>query len=227
MSYGLITRNADNQVVIDSDYRNLVLRSKQTAYISPYQQACGGVIRSVGRVTFSYSGAIAPLILLESGISAGIGNLVISGSTYTWTVCSNSAGNVTAYIFDMPPVVPATYGINVFDQSSNLVFSSDYKYLRVIDNFTVPYSVNPYSFPTVSRSYSGSRSLAVGISCPRCIEIIAPFAVTDFDGSSTTTNSITVAFNVGDMQCYISTIGKLQTYASGSTSVIVADVTGY
>lgn len=220
MSFGLVAKNNQNQVTVDADYRNLVLREKITQSFSPSPSSGGGFTINVDRKQFTITNAINPVCFIVSSINAGFTNIAISGTSYTWTISSNSSGTATAYIFDVPISASLTYGINVFDGSSNLVFSSDYKYMRVIDTFDLPNSGG-----NVTRSYTNSGVYAVGIGIPRTIIPIAPFNIVFTDGVVCNTNSISI--NYQTCQDNGNIVTGLGYVSSGTCRVLVADVTGY
>jgi len=56
MSYGLQAKNQNNDVVIDSDFRNFVFKQKQVLSFSPVSERYGGTIINIARQTVTYSG---------------------------------------------------------------------------------------------------------------------------------------------------------------------------
>jgi hypothetical protein len=224
MTYGLQTTNTGGNVVIDSTYRNLVLRQKTTFSITPTTQSSGVVSIDVGRQNVSFANASSPVICLNSDTPAGLSAISISGSTYTWTISANNQCTVTAYIFDVPVTTTSTYGLKVFDASSNLVFNSDYKYMKVVDFFNLDYNFSGTT-PTVTRSYS-SGTYAVCVGNPRTQSTALPFSFMNTDGISCTSTSITVtAFGVTDLPAYAAGMGNKS--GSGTTNGLTIDVTGY
>ena len=220
MSYGLTVYNQSNNVIIDSDYRNMVLRQKNTLTFTPTQQSYGNVIVNVDRKSFSLSNAVNPIIFIKSSIGVGLTNITNSGSTYTWTISSNTAGSCTVYIFDLIQSPQTTYGMQVFDASGSVVFNSDNQYMKVIDIFNVPWSSS--TWPSVSRSYS-SGNYAVSIGCPRTIALIG--GSLDTDSIICNSTSVSLSFSVSDITNQVHGYGFL----TGSTTLtgLTIDVTGY
>lgn len=221
MSFGLIAKNNDNAVTIDADYRNLVLREKITQSFTPTPSSGGGFVINVDRKPFTINNATSPICFIVSSINAGFTNMSISGTSVTWTISSNYAGTATAYIFDVPTVASATFGINVFDGASNLVFSSDYKYMKIIDTFFLQNSGG-----NVTRNYANSGVYAVGLGLPRTSIPIAPFNILSTDGIVCGSQSITInSRTCEDNGNLVNGLGN--SVSSGAFRVLVADVTGY
>jgi len=202
MSYGLQAKNQNNDVVIDSDFRNFVFKQKQVLSFSPVSERSGMTIINIARQTVTYYGGISPIIAIKTNGEVGITQLDISGSTYTWTFSANTATGCTVYIFDVPTTVSGTTGIQVFDGSSQCVFNSENKYMKVIDTFPITWGNS--SWPTVTRTYT-SGDYAVAIGCPRTVRIIGGSADTDAITASATT--VTVKYGIAEHTAFVRTLG--------------------
>ena len=137
MAVGLSIYNDANTLQIDSDYRNLMLVSKKT-YTNNMVIDQEGVI-------FALSGFGA----LEDR----------SNSLRAYT-----QGTVTVYGFALIDTIPSErLGLEVFDASGKLCYSSSSKPLRVLDMISGSYL--SASSPTVSKAY-GVNQCAVIIGQP-------------------------------------------------------------
>jgi len=221
MTYGLTVYNTTNNLVIDNTYQNMGLKSKVS-----FSLGAGG------STTVTLSGAIAPLLFINSSGYVGVMNFSISGTTASWTIAAGTSSSGAVYIFDQGLSTASGYGMRVLDSSGNDVFNSSNKYLRVVETFSVSYS--PASTigvtgPTVSRSYSASVYAAC-ISQPRAEQIVSSGGNTLItDGINTTSTGVNIAHNVS-LSYPFGTIITDHTgfyFGSGTVPAMTIDVTGY
>lgn len=224
MSFGTTVYNDSGNVVIDSDYRNLVLRSKTSLTFTTTNQSYGMVSGQIDRKTVSLANAISPIIAFQSSVGVGLTNLSISGSTYTWTVTANDNHTCNVYIFDFAPTPTSTFGMQVFNGSAEQVFNSDAKYMKVVDFFTTTWSNTVGGWPAVIKNYSaGSYAVAVGF--PRTLGIINGPIDTDRLIATSTKVSVGEQYNVWDIPSAVNGVGWVNT--SMTIPVLTLDVTGY
>lgn len=130
MPAGLEVKNSNNNILIDSAYKNLSLVAVKTVYFNQ-----GGPNSGVGWGDLYYSGTNPVFALGETnGGYVGSAWSSRSGSDYfvKMNCYPNTVSNCTVYIFD-EPVVVAGSGLTVWDSVGQLVFSSDASYLRPLD----------------------------------------------------------------------------------------------
>lgn len=134
MSAGLTVYNDNNILQIDSTYKNLALR--QTGQRS---------FTTTGDFTLSYSGPNAPLIFIRPvSISGGSGNQVgtveiyqVVGAPGAWQITLRGVANsgqtmVYEYFLYDDQIARENFGMEVFDENSNLVFSSANDPLKIV-----------------------------------------------------------------------------------------------
>lgn len=162
MAYGLSVSNTSNSVQIDNTYRNLSLQQK-TAYS----------LSAGGETTITQTNSVCPMLFFRptSG-NVGVIYVDLTGSTFSWRIRAGSASSGYVYVFDQPNAnTTSTYGLQVYNDAGTQIFNSDNKYLRVVEQFNVPYSVvfgNPQGATggDVTRTYS-SGTYAVGMAQAR------------------------------------------------------------
>ena len=224
MAFGTTVYNSSGNIVIDPDFRNLVLRQKTSLTFTTTYQSYGMVSGYIDRKTVSLANAVNPVIAFQSTLGVGLMNLSISGSTYTWTISANQDQTCTVYIFDYAQTPTSTLGMQVFDGSGNRVFSSDEKYMKVVDFFTTTYSRTAGGWPAVIRNYSaGNYAVALGI--PRTVRILGASVDTDRIIATSTKVSIGEPYNVFDFPNQVNGMGAV--YANMTIPILTLDVTGY
>lgn len=158
MAIGISVAGDGGQIQIDQLYKNLAVASSGTATTN------NTIVSAVGwTVTVSISSATSPIIAIASADYASVLQLAVSGSTYTWTitVTGYSAKTFSYWIFDAPSTSAASMGMRVWDASSNLVFDSGQKYMRIAGGQT-PTSAG-------SATYTSGRTYAVVTCSPGAI----------------------------------------------------------
>ena len=224
MAFGATVYNDGGNIVIDPDFRNLVLRSKTSLTFVTTYQSSGRVSGYVDRKTVSLTNAVNPLIAFKSDQGVGLMGLSISGSTYTWTISANQDHTCTVYIFDYAPTPTSTLGMQVFDSSGNQVFNSDAKYMKVVDFFTTTYANVAGGWPAVIKTYSaGDYAVAVGF--PRTIRTIAGDVTTDRLIATSTKVSVGEPYAIFDFINYVSGIGMV--LANMTIPVMTIDVSNF
>ncbi len=224
MAFGATVYNDTGNIVIDPDFRNLVLRSKTSLTFVTTNQSYGNVSGPVDRKTVSLANAVSPVIAFKSSVGVGLTNLSISGSTYTWTISANADHTCEVYVFDFAPTPTSTFGMQVFDGSSNQIFNSDAKYMKVVDFFTTTYARVSGGWPAVIRNYSaGDYAVAVGF--PRTIRIVGGSIDTDRLIATSTKVSVGEPFQIFDFPNQVSGIGAV--FASMTIPVMTIDVSNF
>lgn len=128
MPAGIIVYNDNNIIQIDSDYKNLCLRSKVTV-------TCN-VAYSVGATSIyscaaqNYSGITNLTIALRSTEQVMI--FWISATQFSIVSPTNGA-SVTVYLFGDPPAVSENAGLQIYNSAGGLVFDASRRYMRVVD----------------------------------------------------------------------------------------------
>lgn len=123
MPIGLRVINSNGVVQIDETFVNYVFKQKGVVAVDAYPGSPGTITITGNR----------PIIALRStGVYVAVRQVAVSGSTYTYTLYGSGSGTVEWYAFDwQPPVLPAA-GLAVFNAAGTLVFSSDYRPMRVV-----------------------------------------------------------------------------------------------
>ena len=163
MPHGLIVSNTTGNVVIDGNYRNLHLQEKKV-----FSLASGGEYP----VSTAVSGAV--LFLGVTGGFAGVIEQAAAGNS--WLVRASSTCTVSAYIFAPGSPEKAAWGMEVYDASGALVFSSAASALRITDFNLLPFSSG---YATTNNRHSFQK--AYGVAVAACVGI--PRA--GFDGNNT------------------------------------------
>jgi hypothetical protein len=144
--YGFQVQNNNSIVVVDSTYKNHVYHSHGTASVNQYLTEI-----DIDDITGS-----AMLFIKPPTDYAYPQGFVKNGSVYDKIViASNSAQNVEWIVYEEISSVPSGgYGLNVYDSTSNIVFSSnvtgylniesEYAYTTIGSNLTVSDTVNNY-----------------------------------------------------------------------------------
>lgn len=224
MSFGFQTKNQDGFVTVDADYRNLVLREKISGTFSPVYEQIGLMAIYIDRKQVSITNATDPICFLYSTAKAGFVEINITGSTYTWTISSNVAGDYTAYIFDVPTTESNGHGIKVYDEAASLVFDSENKYMKVIDVFELPPPSGGDEI-TNTRTYDQNGTYAVGITNPNAF-LLLRFNALFLSSVTCSTNSITITDNgLRDNGYVVDGMGVLSR--EKPVPYMVIDVTGY
>jgi hypothetical protein len=224
MAFGATVYNDTGNIVIDPDFRNMVLRSKTSLTFTTTYQSYGMVSGYVDRKTVSLASAVSPMIAFQSSLGVGLTGLSISGSTYTWTVSANQDHTCTVYIFDFAPTPTSTFGMQVFNGSSEQVFNSDAKYMKVVDFFTTTYANVAGGWPAVIRNYSAG-SYAVALGFPRTIGLVNASIDTDRIIATSTKVSVGEPYNIFDFPNQVSGVGSMN--GAMTIPILTLDVSGY
>lgn len=167
MAYGVEFRNEGGIVQIDSAYGNYYLSQSG----APASTAISGTGTGVASLLYPQSWVVVtvtgnnPLIAFRSTEKSFLYNVVQSGTGWTFTIATFGAVGtiINYYIYDTFPVPLASdWGLEIYDASSKVTFSSLRKYLRVVDQLAGTYNFvdgasnwdgNSYSYPA-GRTYA-------------------------------------------------------------------------
>lgn len=132
MATGIKIYNDSGTVQIDENYKNLVLIAKTSGTVSvPGTTGTGYVDWTVT----ANVACIAVVVWPETFMVLGS---LVSGGTWTFRVQfynnpdTTGTCNYTLYAFGNPPTPTDTVGLKVLDASSNLIFHSQFKPLRIL-----------------------------------------------------------------------------------------------
>ena len=157
MAVGFEAINNYGSVLIDANYKNLRLISKQS-----FTKAAG-----VGSVTISVPNCVTPIgaIIHNDNTGGAVTGARIDGTTFEFVIVASASLQVTgtAYIFDAAAPTTLGYGMQVFDANGACVFDSGDKMMRITDLEKHAYqSINGYPrFPEYSVTYPAGRTYAV------------------------------------------------------------------
>lgn len=168
MSFGAEFRNNTGIIQIDSNYGNYYLSqsgSSATTSISGTGTGVSSLLYPQSWLVVSVTG-VNPLIAFNSSQRTFLYNVTQSGSTWTFTLATMGAIGtiINYYIYDTYPTTLLTgWGLNIYDAAGKVTFSSNRKYLRVIDQIAGPYSFvsGNSNWHGDSFSYAAGRTYAV------------------------------------------------------------------
>lgn len=139
-SYGLRVVNDTNAVQIDQDYRNYVLLNKITV-TSVDATTAGVAFTTYGCTWVSYTTvSTKSLLAFRSDYPVAIMDATVSGTQTVYKI-GVVAGYVPITIYEFGPAPASTdgYGLRVWNGSSEVVFDSNYHYMRIVDYWTCSY----------------------------------------------------------------------------------------
>lgn len=168
MSYGVEFRNEGGIVQIDSSYGNYYLSQSG----SPSSTAISGTGTGISSLLYPQSWVVItivginPLIAFRSSAKSFLYNVSQSGSNWTFTIATFGAVGtiINYYIYDTYPTPAGTgWGLEVYDSSGAVTFSSERKYLRVIDQLAGAYNFvdGVSNWNGTSYSYTPGRTYAL------------------------------------------------------------------
>ena len=156
MTAGFQSINDSGTYQITDSSPNIQFKSKATVTMSASRYLGGSF--TTGAILFYYydvviTSAVNPMVAVASTSYVGTQLVSISGSTWTYRIVAASAVTFTYYIFDqvLSSVSPG-YGLEVYNSSGTIVFSSANKNLNIqgfIGGFT-------YYTPEGEAAYYGS-----------------------------------------------------------------------
>lgn len=214
MPNGLIVSNTTGNVVIDGNYHNLHLQEKKV-----FSLASGGEYP----VSTAVSGAV--LFLGVTGGFAGVIEQAAAGNS--WLVRASSNCTVSAYIFAPGSPEKAAWGMEVYDESGALVFSSAASALRITDFNLLPFSsgyATTNNRPSFQKAYGIAVASCVGI--PRAgfdgnnTEALRTDAINTDGGVLTVTNTLVKSFT-GPWSTHTGLL-----FDTGNVPLLTANVSG-
>ena len=214
MSHGLIVSNTTGNVVIDGNYRNLHLQEKKVFYLASGEEY---------PVSTAVSGAV--LFLGVTGGFAGVIEQAAAGNS--WRVRASSNCTVSAYIFAPGSPEKAAWGMEVYDESGALVFSSAASALRIKDFNLLPFSsgyATTNNRPSFQKAYGVAVAACVGI--PRAgfdgnnTQALRTDAINTDGGVLTVTNTLVKSFQ-GPWSAHTGLL-----FGTGNVPLLTASVSG-
>ena len=165
MSYGLEATNSSGQVLISSEFKNLHFKEKKTSptYTDINSNGLFGGVKLM-RYRFSLSETPVPFFHVPSGNSCAI-TAVRSVSSGVWDIeVLTDGANPEIYIFATSAVTSSgdTYGVQVFNSSSQVTFDSRATPLLVTGLLSIAQPSQPSSSYSSSGFSSSQCSTAVG-----------------------------------------------------------------
>ncbi|MBV6853746.1 hypothetical protein P2C08_14090 [Xanthomonas perforans] len=154
MPAGLQIINSNGFIQIDETYRNLHFKRKGTATTNVVAPGVAG--NSSVQIQISDVNAMM-LIAVRCSSLVSMTSYNINGSTVTVGLVVNARVGATVdwYAFDTAPqAAAATYGLQVFNASGQIVFDSAHSPMRVVDTYQVNGSAGN------TRTYPAGRSYA-------------------------------------------------------------------
>jgi hypothetical protein len=222
MSAGLQVYNTGGVLQIDENYFCMSLRAKATVTTSGHYTG----VPAFSYVDISYTG-FRPMVALRcTSAYASVIRVSNSGTSWTFRIAVNSfsATSVTYYIFDRPAVVASGAGLEVYDASGNLTYST----AQAIAKLTLG-APGAYTLPTLSSSLTYAGVAAGSLDA---------LEVDNGDGTSTTYYTLsrackavggTTGLSIQDADCGV-VAGPPGSFGDGTYSnvplPIAVDVTG-
>lgn len=161
MSYG---------INIFSDNGKLAYSSEYAAY--QFFQKISVATNSQGVATTTITSRNAPLVFVEKYSTGYPCVLYISQSGTSWTVAFSggiaSAHTATAYIFTVPSTATSSqYGINVFDNSGNVLFTNKDRTLKISGyHNTTTFNGSSSNMPKIETISGGSIPSSWAVNTP-------------------------------------------------------------
>lgn len=153
----------DGRILINDRYKNMVLTWKgNVTFPSPGSPIIGSL------ATFSYTlnSAIPPVLAIYSTFPVVVQSMSKVNNTYTWYIASGAdgrGGTVEVYVFTLPQNVGDAGGIiHLFNDSGELVFDSNLKYMKVHSNLRHVLGFNTDFAVTPGHKYACVTSTAAG-----------------------------------------------------------------
>lgn len=135
MSYGILLTNADSSTLIDENFYSYVLHS--TYAVNPvWTPGLNGTGHYYGSATLPSSVApesSLPLIVNPAGYTNSSIYETGNGTIFLSVFADNSSPVTIEVYVVRAPSTNNLYGIQVFDQSGNVVFSGEETYLNILD----------------------------------------------------------------------------------------------
>lgn len=222
MEAGLQIYNTSGNVQIDSKFKNLaVIQKGEVQLIGTDVEWTGGA-----KTKITVAGT-NPLIAIQSTVRMRTRRLREANGSYSFYF--NLSQNVTPpkvkyWIFD-EPVSVGTFGLQVFDQSAQLVFDSSREYMKVV-GFINRIATFPYFGTTQTYNYTSS-SLAI-VTCQQASRL------TDTGGGQnpeTEIYSVTGSVNgniltvFDGLEWFVGGI-RVSPYTRTQSTLLILDVTG-
>ena len=151
--YGIEIRNTSNVVIIDSKFKNHVYHAHGTSFVQQY-------MNSIDIPPFSGSGAL--FVKPTDFFTKGYGFDRDEGEYVKLLIASDSTGYIDWIVFkEIDQVPPEDYGLNIFDSSGTIVFSSNETgYLNVVRSYN--YSQQPLTVGDADNHYFGLIGMGLG-----------------------------------------------------------------
>lgn len=128
MTAGLQVYGSHGVIQIDQDYRNFVVVASGSKVSGDW--VASGASNYLQIVVTS---ATAPLLAFKCAEQVGLGYTAISGSTWTITLLTNNPAALDYWVFDVSPAAsPASFGLEIYNASSERVFHTSQKPMRVV-----------------------------------------------------------------------------------------------
>lgn len=128
MPAGLQIFNDAGIIQLDESTLNFVMRQKGTVTCSSLQNT-GGV--NYYTTTITYTGGTSPMLALACTTDVTHSSLVVSGTTWTWTILSLTANASVGYwVFDVA-VNAETFGFEIYNSAGQKVFGLTEKPMRI------------------------------------------------------------------------------------------------
>ena len=125
---GLIIRNADGNIQFSTNFKNYCLAAKGTTTSYTAWSSVGISLR-LFTISYTANGASRPLCGARGGAFFGVTNV---GNVYTFSfLSSSSTTSIEYFIFDEVPLIPTSNGLNIWSAAGELIYSSDFKPLKV------------------------------------------------------------------------------------------------
>jgi len=157
MPTGLQVKNDNGDICIDEEYRNFALKTSGSATIGTTDINAVGAAYAIYKADIAVTNCTSPIIALRATTDyVSVLGTAVSGSTYTFTVASNTSNfSFDYWVFDIAALPADTFGFEIYNSSGDLVFHSSNKALRVVSAYDASGTgASPNVTLTAGRTYA-------------------------------------------------------------------------
>jgi len=137
MPVGMQIKNDNGDICIDEEYRNFAVKTSGSATIGTTNINAVGAVYAIYKADIAVTNCTSPMLALRATTDyVSLLGTAVSGSTYTFTVASNTSNfSFDYWVFDVAALPADTFGFEVYNSTGQLVFHSSSKAMRVVSAY--------------------------------------------------------------------------------------------